>query len=149
MLKMKIFKLRIPNDFSLSLLNCDWLQDTRKAFYHSINQQSEQSKSTFLSPTSIPPLVSTSSFFGMSVMGKDATRERVESILSSIKSTSVEWMVHPGYSQTKSDESGFHGDDFSRSSDREWEMNFLCDAWFKKTLQEKGFVLVSWKMIHE
>lgn len=70
-------------------------------------------------------------------MGENATVERIIQALKIAPESTLEWMVHPGYRQQKG-----NGDDFSRSEERELEMQNLRTV--KSKLDALNIKLISW-----
>jgi hypothetical protein len=91
------------------------------------------------------PLHTTQAFIGLGLMGSHATIDRVIDKLTELRNLNsavpltLEWMVHPGYSQKEG-----VGDDFSYGSDREWEMALYKNRNLISMLKDNQVTLLSW-----
>jgi len=92
-------------------------------------------------------VLTTDQFIGLGLMGSNATLERITDSFSFLCKNStdfvVEWMCHPGYAQMDGE-----GDVFSRSQDREFEMNNLNSKHLKQMLKKQNIQLTSWTQLY-
>lgn len=99
---------------------------------------------------------STDSFIGMTLMGRRQSMANVEECLQRVSSTgSVEFMVHPGHPLDAAihtrENAGCGGtlgpDEFSRSPDRQFELDCLMGDRFREYVTDNSIVLSAFQYI--
>lgn len=137
----KITETRIP--FELGLSECDWIDKPRFEFYQKVCEESKNAVLYFRENR----VFSTPYFIGLSTMSRDMSIDRFRKAMdliyndvmingSTVSSQSIEFMVHPGYpSNGKDGGCGAGPDEFSRSTDRQYELGVLKSVEFRKMLE--------------
>jgi len=114
-----------------------WIPTRQLDFVMEVVENTKQSKNFYFSNG----ITSTNHFLGLGIGGTYATCERIFHALQEIGEGTVELMVHPGYKQVTG------GDDFSQSTDREFELAVLKSLQFRDMLNRLDASLVSWSDI--
>jgi len=128
-----INRTRIPNEPNLALAT--WLPEPLLNFYKTVNVQAIEARRVYLASG----IISTKAFMGLSTTGKYGTLDRIKLELETMKKcNTVEWMVHPGYSQKH------NGDEFSQSPEREFEKELLTNQSLIDFMHQ-NFKLISFK----
>jgi len=134
-----ISKIRIPYEDQL-LATCPWLTDEQASFLTQVCADSQVSRKIF----SRQSVLSSSHFVGLGLMGENNTVQNLTRCLSGLPQGSlIEWMVHPGFMQQIEREC--IADTFSRSKERELEMQTLCSQKLLLYLRQANIKLASWK----
>jgi len=92
------------------------------------------SSSNPASSSSSAPFVSSTHFLGLRLMGSSNTHAKLTHALTVLPIGVSEYMCHPGYAS-------MIGDEFSRSHEREHELNLLCDKNILNTVKHQDIQL--------
>jgi predicted glycoside hydrolase/deacetylase ChbG (UPF0249 family) len=132
--KMGVTSIRIPIENELER-KYPWMKGPQLQFLSSVSKYAEEAKPIYEKAG----IRSNQWFLGLGLMGSFATLERIDQAFQQLKPGVTEYMTHPGLRQKEG------GDDFSRSADRELEMNILQSPEFAQLLQKHNITLISWK----
>ncbi|KAL3321038.1 hypothetical protein Ciccas_000277 [Cichlidogyrus casuarinus] len=137
--------VRIPHEDSVYL---DTFSSTSNmeaiSFYQQVGKESEAAKADFVQNGFRVVDV----FIGMALMGQNLNVQNLkrdfQALINKGSISTIELMVHPGYPLTEKDTEAGCGsgpDDFSKSSDRDYELNFLKSQQFSDLMQTFGINL--------
>ncbi|XP_033119317.1 carbohydrate deacetylase-like isoform X2 [Anneissia japonica] len=139
---------RLPAELDLD--SCTWSSQGMRAFFNSVVENAASSQEVFTKHSIRFP----DGFVGLSTMGKEMTSDRVVQALTNIMNhnpatSTIEWMVHPGYPTEIEGGCGSGADDFSRSPDRFHEVEVLNNTHLKQHFKENRFKLVAFSNLNQ
>ncbi|KAF8565675.1 hypothetical protein P879_05472 [Paragonimus westermani] len=135
--------IRLPQEARANLESASaYLTTESLDFYRTISSQAAAAKPEFIASG----LRCTDAFVGMTLMGRNQTLAKVIQSLQRVGDNgaiTIEFMTHPGF-PLKQNQAGDVGcgegpDEFSCSTDREFEMEFLLSEPFKSSLEQKNY----------
>jgi|GEM_PF-1256847 len=124
--KRGILKIRIPDESTFTKSLRDSVNPETLTFYETVREHAIQARSVWAMNNVLP---CAQAFIGMSLMGYRMTLSNLNVAILSIPSEcdSCELMCHPGFISTDNDGCGNGPDNFSKSQERVFELDFLCD----------------------